>query len=650
MLLSNQRIRLGIDTSKMDAPTDVITGNSPQFWNAVDLQFELAFFYGANLLSLTNYDSITVQVKQGDPRTGLPLMAQTISSGSINNALSLNAWLGGNPTDCHALIVFPNAQTNLNLTDDTDTFWLVISGLTSDSPAHEIIFGACPISVTEAGYSTYPPASVVSPTYYTAAQSDARYLLAVDLTTINSEISTLNTEMTSVTTTANAALPKAGGTVTGAITLTGISGVLKAPGGIITGSATTTDLPEGSNLYYTSARFTAALAAVTNVASGVCPLDASALVPAANLPHAAIRQTFTVSSQSAMLALGALQGDLAIRTDLNACFVLTANPASTLGNWAQLLAPAGTVSSVNTLTGAVVLTTTNIAEGTNLYYTTARTHTDALTAVLTGFSNATGGNVTAGDDILVALGRLENRCALNDAKVSASGYVKADGTVAMTGNLGFSGTSIAGVVLNNLTDAQRAALTPSNGMIIYDTTLAQVMIYNGAWVSLASSGGTGTAWLNGSGAPSSGLGANGNYYLDTSTGNVYLKSSGTWSIIYSPTASPLTTGTGPAPTITVQSHAGTSATADKTDDTNPTQSAFRVKLVVGASSSSGAYFTVAFGSTFAFKPKVVWSVNTTGYDGGFFVDLSTLTTTGFTFSAFVSMPAGTYDIDFVVLG
>lgn len=47
------------------------------------------------------------------------------------------------------------------------------------------------------------------------------------------------------------------------------------------------------------------------------------------------------------------------------------------------------------------------------------------------------------------------------------------------------------------------------------------------------SGGTGDGakWFNGEGAPSSGLGDNGDYYLDSLTGDVYNKQSGSWSVI-----------------------------------------------------------------------------------------------------------------------
>ena len=79
MIISNQRIRLAIDTSQMGTINDVLTGATPQFWNGVDLQFELAIFYGAALAAVSNLDSITVDVKQGSPRTGLPLMSKTLA-------------------------------------------------------------------------------------------------------------------------------------------------------------------------------------------------------------------------------------------------------------------------------------------------------------------------------------------------------------------------------------------------------------------------------------------------------------------------------------------------------------------------------------------------------------------------------------------
>lgn len=232
-----------------------------------------------------------------------------------------------------------------------------------------------------------------------------------------------------------------------------------------------------------------------------------------------------------MLALSsATVGDICVRTDLSETFILSASPPSTLANWTQLLQPASAVTSVNSLTGSVTLTTTNIAEGTNLYYTTARANAAALATNLTGFSSATGGAVTSGDTILSALGKLENRVALDDAKLTGADRVKLDGSTAMTGMLNFSGTGHAGLQLNNLTDTQRAALTALDGMLIYNTTLSAVQYYNGAWLTLGI--GATSGWFNGTGAPSATIGNNGDYYLNTTNGSIYQKSSGAWSVIY----------------------------------------------------------------------------------------------------------------------
>jgi hypothetical protein len=81
--------------------------------------------------------------------------------------------------------------------------------------------------------------------------------------------------------------------------------------------------------------------------------------------------------------------------------VLTTNGSGTL-SWDSLtsLAP---VTSVNTQTGAVTLTTTDIGEGTNLYFTNAR----VASAPLTSLSTATNSAITASDTVLSAFGKLQ---------------------------------------------------------------------------------------------------------------------------------------------------------------------------------------------------------------------------------------------------
>jgi hypothetical protein len=93
-------------------------------------------------------------------------------------------------------------------------------------------------------------------------------------------------------------------------------------------------------------------------ANGLAELDGNGLVPTHHLPALAISETSVVNSQANMLALTAQVGDVAVRTDVNKSFILTATPATTLGNWQELLTPTDAVLSVDGSTGAISLSGT----------------------------------------------------------------------------------------------------------------------------------------------------------------------------------------------------------------------------------------------------------------------------------------------------
>ena len=97
---------------------------------------------------------------------------------------------------------------------------------------------------------------------------------------------------------------------------------------------------------------TAYLDRLIGVANGIPPLDNTGKIPASFIPPMSITAVIVVASQAAMLASGAAAGTIAIRTDQsNAEYILSATPASTLGNWYAI----GTspVLSVAGLTGAI---------------------------------------------------------------------------------------------------------------------------------------------------------------------------------------------------------------------------------------------------------------------------------------------------------
>ena len=89
-------------------------------------------------------------------------------------------------------------------------------------------------------------------------------------------------------------------------------------------------------------------------ANGYASLGADGKVPASQMPAIAITDTYEVASQSAMLALSdAEKGDVAIRTDLNKCFILSTNSYGTLADWKELKTPTDVVLSVVGLTGTI---------------------------------------------------------------------------------------------------------------------------------------------------------------------------------------------------------------------------------------------------------------------------------------------------------
>ena len=118
----------------------------------------------------------------------------------------------------------------------------------------------------------------------------------------------------------------------------------------ITNLATPTNSGDAVSLGYITSQ--------KGIANGLAELDGNGLVPTHHLPALAISETFVVASQAAMLALTAQVGDVAVRTDVNKSFILTATPASTLANWQELLTPTDAVLSVDGSTGAVSLSGT----------------------------------------------------------------------------------------------------------------------------------------------------------------------------------------------------------------------------------------------------------------------------------------------------
>lgn len=106
--------------------------------------------------------------------------------------------------------------------------------------------------------------------------------------------------------------------------------------------------------------------------NGYAPLDATGKINSSYISDIATIEVFTPVDEASMLALSSANpGDIAYRQDTQNTYMLVALPSNVLANWKQLNTSAN-VLSVNGLTGVVSLSTSNIPEGANLYYTDAR--------------------------------------------------------------------------------------------------------------------------------------------------------------------------------------------------------------------------------------------------------------------------------------
>ena len=184
-------------------------------------------------------------------------------------------------------------------------------------------------------------------------------------------------------------LTTADGTATGNITLSSLGTLVANIEGNITGDVTGTvsdisnhdtgDLTEGTNLYYTDARADARVNLQTGANLDLSSKSTSDLSEGTNEYFTTARARSSISAT----------GDIAYNSSTGVIsFTATASP----------------VTSVNTLTGDVVLTTANISENTNLYYTDVRANSAIDARVTQAFVDAL--NVTAAgvQDNSVALG------------------------------------------------------------------------------------------------------------------------------------------------------------------------------------------------------------------------------------------------------
>ena len=302
-------------------------------------------------------------------------------------------------------------------------------------------------------------------------------------------------------------------------------------------------------------------------ALGVATLDAAGKVPLSEIPDSIIGALSYQGTWNATTNTPTLTSSVGTKgyyyvvsvagtTDLNGITDWQ------VGDWAvysgtawQKIDNTDGVTSVNGFTGAVTLTTTNIAEGTNLYYTDARARAALSAGTAISYNNTTGVITNSAPDQVVALtgagtttvtGTYPNfTITSNDqyvgtvtsiggtgtvSGISLSGTVTSSGNLTLGGSLDLSSPPvIGGTTPNDITGSNITA----NTKFVSENYYAQSILGG----NLRTSGGT--SLVNWDGGGSGVVTVNGGLSANPSNKNVSLAPTGTGSV----TINPATAGT-----------------------------------------------------------------------------------------------------------
>ncbi len=144
-----------------DQLIDLLTSAAPSLWRGTDVVFQIGLGQGG-IQSVANIQSLTLEIKELTNKIGAPLVSKTVTS--FDDSTTQETWNAG--TAQHALIPLTNVETSV----PAGTYWLVLSVVTTDSPARIYTAGAAILAIAEDGAQGGGNAP-----YFTQGQSDARY-------------------------------------------------------------------------------------------------------------------------------------------------------------------------------------------------------------------------------------------------------------------------------------------------------------------------------------------------------------------------------------------------------------------------------------------------------------------------------------------
>ncbi len=174
MIYNGQKIRILIEiTDPWTRLTDAITGAQVRVPRGVDLRFEICLAYNGILIdNFSNVAAIMLTIKSADRE--IKLGEKQINGALIDASTTIEDWQAG--TKQHCVFEFANAETGFEMSGAKNlNLWIAVHGITNDSPAKRITYGAGTIVMEEEGVpdATTPPAPIEN--FYTAIECDGKY-------------------------------------------------------------------------------------------------------------------------------------------------------------------------------------------------------------------------------------------------------------------------------------------------------------------------------------------------------------------------------------------------------------------------------------------------------------------------------------------
>lgn len=170
---TRDRIRLAVDVHNRSMAFNVHTGDTPTMWRGTDIAMEVAFFAGEELVDVSAFSSVTVEIRDQATRQSLMVAAQTLAGDQLSSSLTAADWESG--IDEHAVFSWTAEDTAWELNGALQaSYWVVISAITTDSPPRYVTLGATTLTVHEDGTGA-PENSPTpgDPLYLTAEETQA---------------------------------------------------------------------------------------------------------------------------------------------------------------------------------------------------------------------------------------------------------------------------------------------------------------------------------------------------------------------------------------------------------------------------------------------------------------------------------------------